>query len=218
MEGLAGEIQPSGKTTIRVIALNLFSKNIITKIPILLIITAFVLLVPGVSFPSDTQAPDIISAARNGNIAQVKKILTKNPELVNKKDSSQCTPLHWAAFMGYYKTAKLLIENGADLKAKDKLNSTPLHIAVIKRHQRLARLLVDSGAPINAKGYEDLTALHLAAYRGLRPLIKYLVSKGADLNAKESRGWTPLKVAEKFGNKKTVELLKKIEQKNKLSN
>ncbi len=163
------------------------------------------------AFPSDTpETPNIHEAIRNGNITMVKKILDENPSIVNSPDSSQCTPLHWAAFMGYNKITDLLITRGANLEARDKMKSTPLHVASIKRHEATARLLILRGAHINAKGLDDLTPLHFAAFRGLNSLVKFMVSKGADLTAKEVRGWTPLETAIKFRKNDTAKLIREL--------
>ncbi len=82
----------------------------------------------------------------------VSDIITKNPEFVNKKDSTGKTPLHIAAALGRREIAILLLRNDANVNAKDIYLDTPLHAAALnKRYDGTIQALIEYGANINAK-------------------------------------------------------------------
>jgi ankyrin repeat protein len=62
---------------------------------------------------------DLHSAARDGDVERVKKLLEKgaNP---NVQDEAGLTPLHWAADVGSVDMVKFLLEHGADPNVQDK--------------------------------------------------------------------------------------------------
>jgi len=66
-----------------------------------------------------TQAQEIITAATEGNLETVKKLIEKQPQLVNLRDENGRTPLHWASRGVYPEIMQLLIKNGADVNALD---------------------------------------------------------------------------------------------------
>ena len=73
-------------------------------------------------------AGEIHEAIAAGNLDQVTKLLTKNPDLVSAQDENQTRdlPLHTAAYNGQLDIAKLLLKKGADIDAGDIDGSTPL--------------------------------------------------------------------------------------------
>jgi len=72
---------------------------------------------------------EIFKAVQNGDLATVRKLLKKEPGLVNQKNNSGKTPLHIASSSGNVQMAEFLIEMEANVNAKDKFKNTPLHIA-----------------------------------------------------------------------------------------
>ncbi len=71
----------------------------------------------------------IHDAAKKGDLAKVKSILAKNPELLNAKDEKGWTLLHIVASCGYKDIAELLLVKGADVNAEGTNGWTPLHWA-----------------------------------------------------------------------------------------
>ena len=54
----------------------------------------------------------------------------KNPEIINARNDSSCTPLHFAVDRGKYNFTELLLKSNADIYTRDKNDSTVLHHAV----------------------------------------------------------------------------------------
>jgi len=73
-------------------------------------------------------ATDIFKASSDGNLAEVKALLKKKPDLVNAQDKDGITPLHYAVRYGHTNVAEFLISKGADVNAnKNTWKVTPLH-------------------------------------------------------------------------------------------
>lgn len=132
---------------------------------------------------------------------------------VNTKNNGGWTPLHIAVEKSLRKknSIKFLIELGADVNAKDNEGETPLHKAIKKQYKNYEknsiRYLLKSGANINAKNDKGLTPLHLAVKQqfGTTDSTELFIELGADINAKDNEGNTVLDIAEKYGNKDSVE-------------
>ena len=77
------------------------------------------------------------------------------------------TPLHAAAWMGKYDTAKLLLEEGSDVHLAHKNHQgTALHMAVYYGHYDCVRLLLRWGAKVNVRMSGGATPLFLAVEKG----------------------------------------------------
>ena len=116
---------------------------------------------------------DLIVAARKGDLAAVKLLLSKGAD-VNVKTRYNQTPLMLASDRGHLEIVKTLIDAGADLNVVDSFykNFTALSAAVQKGHTEIAKLLLEKGA--KSKG----NALVMAAEEGNRDLIEYLLKEG----------------------------------------
>lgn len=93
----------------------------------------------------------LLDAAKKGNLARVKRLLT--PENVNCRDTQgrNSTPLHLAAGYNNYEVAEYLLENGADVNATDRGGLISLHNASSFGHEMLAGKLCSVIALINRK-------------------------------------------------------------------
>jgi hypothetical protein len=68
----------------------------------------------------------LIQAAQSNDIGAVRLILDSNHEIVNEKDASGATALHYAALSGHRTIVKLLVERGADVNDRDgEFGATP---------------------------------------------------------------------------------------------
>lgn len=173
--------------------------------------------VPKVSYMravSSSQGDEaLFGAVRLGKVEQVKRMIAKNPKLVQVKSLGDgSTLLHLAVNKGNIVMAKLLLENSADVNAKNSLGSTPLDIAVIMGYKSIARLLLENGADVNTKDLIGFTPLHTAAIVGDTDIAKFLIENGAEVDAKKSGGLslsntTPLHWAVYNGQTDTAKLL-----------
>ena len=102
---------------------------------------------------------EIHEAARAGDVAKVKTLLTANPGLANAKDSQGLRPLFWAAQSGQTAVAELLLANKAEVNAKTDQGLTPLHAAAVFGKKAVVEILLARGAEVNAKDNLGLTPL-----------------------------------------------------------
>jgi len=133
----------------------------------------FIIIVYGIFLLSaqSIYAQEIFDAIRSGDLAKVKGLVEKNPQLVKARNARQSTPLHVAVDVNNEPIARYLIEQGADLNALNGNQWTPLFFA---KTAGLAELLVEKGADI------DLSmpiAWMLATRR--KEVADYLLDRGA---------------------------------------
>ena len=99
-----------------------------------------------------TGCMSIHTAARMGNLGEVKKQLTwgVNP---NKRTFWYLnTPLHGAAAYGRIRVVKLLLAKGADVNKGNEGGERPLHYAARHGHIKVMKILLENGANVSEKG------------------------------------------------------------------
>jgi len=94
-------------------------------------------------------AQDIHTAVQQGNAQRVREILTEDPRLVNMKDETGRTPLHWAARSQNLDIMVLLLDQGADVNAQDDNGIAALHSLVVRGNKEGVELLLRNGADVN---------------------------------------------------------------------
>jgi ankyrin repeat protein len=120
---------------------------------------------------------ELLAAIRNGDHAQVRKLLRAGTG-VNAADGDGTTALMHSVVESDVKMMKLMIDGHADVNGKNALDSTALMYAATNFAK--AKLLVDAGADVNAKGKRGATPMSVAVTTfGSTPVLKLLVSKGA---------------------------------------
>ena len=121
---------------------------------------------------------EIFDAVGEGDLAKIKELVKKNPELVNAKNSNQNTPLHIAAESDNEVIAEYLIEKGADLTAMNGSKFTPLMVAGLSA----AKLLIEKGADINfISPNGNSTALVWAMLFEKKDVAEYFLELGAKI-------------------------------------
>ena len=153
-------------------------------------------------------AEDIHEAAKTGDLEQLKKILEKDPALVNNTDEDRMTPLHHAIDEGKLEAASLLIERGADIDALNYKTETPLHIAAYEGNAEAVKLLLKHDSDLTKREMRDRIPLFLACNWG-RDLetVRLLIDAGSDVNDKNSRGEIVLVSTLYYGKKEIIDLL-----------
>lgn len=92
-------------------------------------------------------------AVKNGDLAAVRELLSKEPELAHAVDEDKSTGLHYAAWKGHATVIDALVDAGADIHAHNEnwhWGTTPLHGAAHGNHALAAAALIKHGADVNA--------------------------------------------------------------------
>lgn len=145
----------------------------------------------------------IWTAAQDGNLRLVKRLLGQNPKLANARfvvgrgtpEPVDWTPLSLAAVAGKVEVAKYLLAHGAAINGKRSTGHTPLYDVVLwgdnsKNRLTILSLLLSKGADVNQRTRFGFTPLHYTNNVGVARL---LLSKGARVNDHANvRGVTPL--------------------------
>lgn len=152
-------------------------------------------------------AGEIHKAVRDGDIAKVKALLEKNPELVSASLENGMTPLLLAAPRGEMELIKLLVDSGADVKAAYPNGFTVLDTAVYLGNKEAVKLLITKGADVNTKSKSGTTPLLFSITRGHKEILDILIKNGASLDVTDKTGSSPLLLAVLAGNKTMVEIL-----------
>src|SRR5215510_568085 len=120
---------------------------------------------------------ELLLAIRNGELAQVQKLLRAGAD-VNTADSDGTTALMHSVIESEVRMMKLLLDGHANVNVKNALDSTALMYAATNFAK--AKLLVDAGADVKAKGKRGATPMSVAVTTfGSTPVLKLLVGKGA---------------------------------------
>ena len=161
-------------------------------------------------------------AAKEGNLKEVKSLLSKGANVNAREAAEGLTPLILAIQFAHLPVVKALIREGADVNLKEDLNqATPLMWAVRKGERKpgrftapieekyeIAELLIASAADINAKNRWNGTALQWAADSKNLRMVKRLIQKGADVHSADDAGLTPLMVAANYEGPEFLEMVR----------
>ncbi|EEB19608.1 conserved hypothetical protein [Pediculus humanus corporis] len=132
--------------------------------------------------------------------------------LLNEKDISGCSPLHYASREGHIKSLESLIKLGACINLKNNNNESPLHFAARYGRYNTVKQLLDSEKGtfiINECDGEGLTPLHIASKNGHSRVVQLLLNRGALLH-RDHYGRNPLHLAAMNGYTQTMELLHSV--------
>ncbi len=135
---------------------------------------------------------EIFQATKNGDLDKIKKMLVKEPGLINFKDERGVSTLHIAAESGQLGIIKFLIKNGLDKDMQDINKMTPLIYASRSGKIDLVKFFVELGANMNQQTQTGRTALHWAGKNNHQHVMEFLFKKGANKEIKDLRGRTPL--------------------------
>lgn len=106
---------------------------------------------------------DLWSAAREGNLQEIRRLLQAGISVNAKQGGSGATPLNTSAVFGKTEAAKLLLENGADVSIANGDGNTALHIAAFFANTELVELLLRHGASVTTKNGRDETPISIVS-------------------------------------------------------
>ncbi|KAK3128262.1 hypothetical protein QOZ80_6BG0459140 [Eleusine coracana subsp. coracana] len=157
----------------------------------------------------------LAAAARDGDMAEARRLLTANPGLARcAAFGSLNSPLHLAAAKGHHEMAALLLENGADVNARNIYGQTALMQACRFGHWEVVQALLVFRCNVSKlDSLTSRTALHVAAAGGhvkcVRLLLAAVAGSRSDsfVNKAASGGLTALHLAALHGHVDCVHLL-----------
>lgn len=134
-------------------------------------------------------------AAKRDDADELKNLLSKNSELLEKRDKYQRTALHSAARYGAFSAVQFLLEQGAHVNAKDESGYTPLHLASLYQNDDVVNVLLAKKADYNEINGDGQSPLILASIYGNPESVRHLLENGADVNQTNNEGNTALHIA-----------------------
>jgi ankyrin repeat protein len=131
----------------------------------------------------------------------VKKLIEKDPQLVNAKSPQSREPEGWTPLIcatgnKHFAIVKYLVTKGANVNGVDGSGNRPLNTAVMGGRWQIIKYLVSKGADVNGTDGRGGTPLHAAITHQMPKdhlaIVKYLVSQGANLHDRSPYGETLL--------------------------
>lgn len=115
----------------------------------------------------------------DGNGSLIETLYKACPELLEKKDHAQYTPLHTAAFHGNPRAVEALLAQGASHSPLNHVGKTPAHLVITLNNfpaiKIIIRQLINAGASVNAQDVYGNTPLHYCALQGDEKLYQYIL-------------------------------------------
>lgn len=150
-------------------------------------------------------AGEIHEAATEGNLEQVKNLLSADNSFLNTVDDRGRTPLHHAAGNNHLDIIRYLLDSGANIEAADSRGNTPLLSAIWGNHLSAVKLLAERGANLKAEHQSYGKAIEIAYWqeciKDKSGITEYLIASGEPFDPNdESAVATRLNLASTFGN------------------
>jgi ankyrin repeat protein len=154
---------------------------------------------------------ELISAAAQGNVELVKKLIDLGADINSQKHWTQSTPLHVASREKQIKVIEILLERNANTELLEGNFMTPLLCACSTGGvggSRIAILLIEGGANIHyVRDSDDMTALKFAIGNCKPEVIERLLSEGVKPDSPLGTDQTALMLAARKGDTEAISLL-----------
>ncbi|CAN7986749.1 unnamed protein product [Ixodes pacificus] len=150
---------------------------------------------------ADNPLQRLLKAAEKNDVAELNRMLSENPSLVQAADSDGYTALHRACYANHPNAARALLAAGASVRARTADGWEPLHCACKWGALECAMALLQHDADPNSPSEGGLTPVHLAASQpSSRALLETLLwNPFADVRARSRAGDTPKDLAARHG-------------------
>ena len=153
------------------------------------------------------QESSIFDIARSGSLNELKSLIKKDLNIINKISKEGYSALTLACYYSNNEIANYLIKHVKDINSKSSYG-TPLMAATIKKNSYLTKLLLENNADPNLSDKNNSTALHYSVIFNQEKIIELLMKYKANPNIKDNRGNTAQDYAKIIGNNKIIQLLK----------
>ncbi len=161
-------------------------------------------------FVVDESWSDLMRSAREGDVAETRRLLEMGNDPNARGGSLGLTPLIVSVANGHRDVVELLLNRGASIEAPDGSGMTPLMTATLFEQSAVAQLLLDRGADANASlPANSMTALMFAHTPAM---ARILLLAGADARVRTQEGRTAADHAENMGQSDLAELLRLAER------
>lgn len=149
--------------------------------------------------------------AAHGGRKEVFDFLVSEGADISLLDNYGFNILHWACRGGSVEMVKYILSlNGMDVNTTGTDGTTPVASAAWMGHKDVVDFLVGEGADVTLVSDLDENILHWTCQGGNVEMVRYILSqKFVDINARTKIGQTAADIAEVWGHKKVVRLLKK---------
>lgn len=160
----------------------------------------------------DTDSTALHWAIRSGNVngVEIAEILLNAGASTCAVDDHKRTPLHIAAYKGYYEAATLLLDFDTDLNVRDAWDLTPVTIAQTRKYYALAARLVEAGALVeeNSSPQDSQATFCAAVENGFLKAAQSLLDHGIDLEGRDGEGHTVMQLAKTSGSDDMLQWLR----------
>jgi ankyrin repeat protein len=145
---------------------------------------------------SEQEFVDFLEVCFDKNIKKIKDSLTKNPKLLNARNSLGETILHVLVINNNIDIVKYLHKLGANLNTTDLCScSSPLSDAASVGNEKIVKFLLQNGASVRETYEMGNSILHEAIKSGDLKIIKILIDYGADIFKKNNFNETLLHIS-----------------------
>ncbi|XP_046563593.1 putative ankyrin repeat protein RF_0381 [Haliotis rubra] len=152
-----------------------------------------------------TANTNLHAECREGNLNNVRKLLTTNTANVNKMGLYGWTPLLASAWSGDTDVLDCIMYKGGDVSAVDDGGDNVLHVACNGGHDHMVKYIISLNVvDVNCRGQHGRTPVMVAALGGHRRMMTSLLNEGANLACVDDDGNTMLHVACCGGDVETV--------------
>ncbi|KAJ8307115.1 hypothetical protein KUTeg_015199 [Tegillarca granosa] len=171
---------------------------------------------------------DLYHEAGDGNLDNVKELITQGANVNNQDSEFMSGPLHVACKNGHNEVVKCLLKCNADVNLKDENGHTPLHVAVnYKKLLRnplhyaadghVAEILCAAKTDVNLQDINGRTPLHEAAWYNHHEVVRVLLPAGANIYIKDKMENTPQEFAIARDSTEIIEMFRQWKDNQRLS-
>ena len=161
---------------------------------------------------------EILSDFISYDFESQKKILIKNPQLINSYQKNSGKSLLFLSIENdLYDLCKFLLKNKANVNYQNikNFNNTCLHRAIEISDNKTINLLLENNADPNLFNLNNETPLHIAANFNRFKIIKLLKCYNANFDIENKDGLIPLDYAKQKGFEKCIKVLSDVDNNNK---